>query len=664
MYNGFIYQVLPENDYLRETEVLGGSQLKRQKFYVTTPIYYPSSDLHIGHAYTTVAADALARFKRLSGYDVMFLTGTDEHGQKIQRRAAEDGRSPQEFVDGMAVRIKSLWQALGISYDDFIRTTEERHKRAVGAVFQRLHDRGDIYKSTYEGWYCTPCESFWVERQLVEGKCPDCARDVELVKEEGYFFRLSRFADRLLKHIEEHPGFIEPASRRNEVVSFIKSGLEDICVSRTTFDWGIPLPFDSRHVAYVWVDALTNYITALGYPDCPEGLWHYWPADLHLVGKEIVRFHAVIWPAILMAVGLELPKKIFGHGWLVLESGKMSKSKGNVIDPLVLIDRYGVDAVRYFLLREIPFGADGFYSEEALINRINSDLANDLGNLVYRTLTMLERFCGGAVPEPGEPEEPDIRLQGVACTAIEGMKAALEKLEISNSLSEIWRLVASCNKYIDERAPWSLSRSPGGEPKLRRVLYNLAESIRICALLLAPFMVETPERIWSQLGLPGTPRDSWADTLKWGLIPPGTRVSRGKPLFPRIEVTRTEAESRGGGDSQPESIGVPESIGIDVFNRIRLKVGKVVQAQGIKGSKKLVRLLVNLGNETKQVVAGIADKYNPDSLVGTQVVVVTNLAPVVIRGVESEGMVLAADAPGGPVLLSPLEEVEPGTTVR
>ncbi|MGE5598222.1 MAG: methionine--tRNA ligase [Bacteroidota bacterium] len=631
------------------------------KFYITTPIYYPSDNLHIGHAYTTVAADALARYHRLIGDDTFFLTGTDEHGQKIQRKAEAKGVSPREYVDGIVAGIKDLWRALAISYDDFIRTTDPRHEEAVQKIFRRLYERGDIYKSAYEGWYCTPCESFWLDRQLAEGKCPDCGREVERLREESYFFRLSKYADRLLAHIEAHPEFIQPVSRKNEMVNnFLRPGLEDLCVSRTTFDWGIKVPFDPKHVVYVWLDALTNYLTALGYPDETGLVGRFWPADVHLVGKEIVRFHTIIWPIILMALDLPLPKQVFGHGWLVLEGGKMSKSKGNVVDPLVLIDRYGLDAVRYYLLREIPFGSDGHYSEEALVLRINTDLANDLGNLLHRTLSMLEKFAGGRVPAPVGYTPLDREVQKTAAEALTSLAEHMARLEISDALAAVFRLVSRTNKYLDEAAPWSLARRPETADRLATVLYTMAEALRLVGIMLAPFLVETPGKIWRQLGLSGDPAASWT-AAAWGGFPAGTPVAKGDPIFPRIEEEKEPAASPAPAAAAPEA-GLAS---IEEFARLDLRVARVLAAEPVEGADKLLRLQVQVCGAARQIVAGIARHYTPESLVGKEIVVVANLKPAKIRGLVSEGMLLAAsNAEGRVVLVTPEAPVGEGSKVK
>ncbi|HBR28882.1 MAG TPA: methionine--tRNA ligase [Firmicutes bacterium] len=654
------------------------------KFYITTPIYYPSDNLHIGHAYTTVVADALARYHRLMGEDVYFLTGTDEHGQKIQRRAAAVGKEPQAFVDEIVANIKKLWKTLAISNDDFIRTTEPRHTERVQQIFQRLYEQGDIYKSEYEGLYCTPCEAFWLERQLVDGKCPDCGREVERVQEESYFFRTSKYADRLMAHIEAHPEFIQPVSRKNEMINnFLRPGLEDLCVSRTTFSWGIPVPFDPKHVIYVWLDALTNYITALGYPDQvgSDSLFaRFWPAELHLVGKEIVRFHTIIWPIILMALDLPLPKQVFGHGWLVLDGGKMSKSKGNVVDPVVLVGKYGLDAIRYYLLREVAFGADGIYSEEALVLRINTDLANDLGNLLHRTLSMVEKFADGVVPVPGAYGPLEKALINEADETWQAVQEHMEKLEVSGALTAIFHLIGRANKYIDEAAPWSLNKQ-GNHERLGTVLYTMVEVIRVSAVLLSPYLVESPARIFAQLGLdPEAAAIGLEAGSKWGLYPAGTKVRKGEPLFPRIDWEEA-AEVTGVKKEAPPEKPVPqattkkaeptataattqEQITIDEFAKIDLRVAKVLTAEKIEGADKLLRLQVRLGEEERQIVAGIARYYQPDELVGKEIVVVANLKPAKLRGVLSQGMVLAAGDGDNLALVMPEKTVGDGAEVR
>ncbi len=653
-------------------KIKGREVTKMGKFYITTPIYYPSDNLHIGHAYTTVVADALARYHRQQGEDVYFLTGTDEHGQKIQRRAEEAGVSPQVFVDRIVENIKELWRLLKITNDDFIRTTEERHMRRVQQIFQRLWDQGDIYKSEYEGLYCTPCEAFWLERQLVDGKCPDCGREVEKVREESYFFRLSKYADRLMAHIEAHPEFIQPVSRKHEMINnFLRPGLDDLCISRTTFSWGIPVPFDSKHVIYVWLDALTNYITALGYPEEADEnslFKRFWPADLHLVGKEIVRFHTIIWPIILMALDLPLPKQVFGHGWLVLEGGKMSKSKGNVVDPVVLVEKYGLDAIRYYLLREVPFGADGVYSEEALVLRVNTDLANDLGNLLHRTLSMVEKFADGVVPAPGVYEPLDQALISEAGRVVQAVQEHMEKLEVSDALAAIFQLIGRANKYIDEAAPWSLNKQ-GNRERLNTVLYSMVEALRVAAILLVPFLVETPAKIFAQLGLDGDPAESGlAEGCRWGQFPAGTKVRKDKPIFPRIEwkddkdePEQPKEEVKAPAEKETES--KPE-ITFDHFMQIDLRVAKVLAAEKIEGADKLLHLKVKIGSEERQIVAGIAKYYQPEALIGKEIVVVANLKPAKLRGHLSQGMLLAASAGDQLALVVPEKPIGDGAEVR
>jgi len=657
--------------------------LTEKSFYITTPIYYPSDKLHIGHCYTTVAADAMARFKRLKGYDVWLLTGTDEHGQKIERRASEAGKSSQVFVDEIVEWIKELWDILDISYDDFIRTTENRHKQSVQAIFNQLYEQGDIYKDKYEGLYCTPCEAFWTERQVKEGCCPDCGSEVEMVSEESYFFKMSKYADRLYKYILDNEEFIQPPSRKNEMINnFLKPGLEELCVSRTSFDWGVEVPFDKKHVVYVWLDALSNYITALGYPQDMDKVNRYWPADVQLIGKEIVRFHTIYWPIFLMALGLPLPKQVFGHGWLLLQEGKMSKSKGNVIDPTVLVDQYGSDAIRYFLLREIPFGADGVFSSEALIQRINSDLANDLGNLIHRTLNMVNKFAGGIIEAPTLEGDFDGELRALALETSGEMEKLMEKLQFSNALAVLWKLVGRANKYIDETEPWALNRE-GKKERLNTVLYNYMEAIRIISVLLHPFMPKTPFRIWELIGISHeSEQQSWDSAKTWGLYKAGTRVKESEVLFPRIELEKDEdyktvKKDRKNGQKKVEGKTVEPSktsaqgkaesasqIKIDDFARVDLRVAEILQAEKVPGADKLLKVQVSLGKEQRQIVAGIAQHYKPEEIVGKRVLFVANLAPVKIRGIESQGMLLAAvDADGKLVLSSTDGDIAPGSRV-
>jgi len=638
-------------------------------FYITTPIYYPSDKLHIGHSYTTVAADAAARFKRMLGYDVHFLTGTDEHGQKIERIARDHGVTPKAYVDKIVAGIKELWDLLDISYDHFIRTTDDYHVKTVQKIFKKLYDQGDIYKSEYEGWYCTPCESFWTQHQLKEGNCPDCGRPVELVKEESYFFRLSKYQDRLVKYIEEHPDFIQPQSRRNEMLNnFLKPGLEDLCVSRTSFKWGIPVTFDDDHVIYVWIDALSNYITALGYlSDNPEKFERYWPANVHLVGKEIVRFHTIIWPIMLMALGLELPKQVFGHGWLILEGGKMSKSKGNVVDPAVLVERYGVDAVRYFLLREVPFGADGVFSNEALVTRINADLANDLGNLLSRTVAMVDKYFGGVIPEPQTEEDVDSDLKRLALDTPNRVEELMDQLLFSKALAEIWRLIGRTNKYIDETMPWILAKEEDKRGRLGTVLYNLAECLRIIGVLIKPFMPNTPAKIFHQLGIAEGELTDWSSVKEYGSLPAGTRVNRGEVIFPRLDIKKElesaqddKAKKSGDKKGQEQEKG---EITIEDFAKLDLRVAKVVEAEKVEGADKLLKLQLQVGDETRQVVSGIAKHYQPSQLIGKYVILVANLKSVKLRGVYSQGMILAASTDKDLVLATVDGEIDSGCKV-
>ena len=643
--------------------------MEREKYYITTPIYYPSDKLHIGHSYCTVATDAMARYKRLRGYDVMFLTGTDEHGQKIERIAEKQGMSPKAYTDKIVVGIKELWKTLNISYDKFIRTTDDYHIKAVQKIFKQLYDQGDIYKSAYEGWYCTPCESFFTEHQLVDGKCPDCGRSVEMVKEESYFFRLSKYQDRIIQYMEQNPEFLQPNTRQNEMINnFLKPGLEDLAVSRTSFQWGIPVEFDPGHIVYVWIDALSNYITALGYGSDDDSLFKkYWPANVHVVGKEIVRFHSIIWPAMLMALDIPLPKQIFGHGWLVINGGKMSKSVGNVVDPNVLVDKYGVDAIRYFLLREIAFGQDGNFNNEALIQRINSDLANDLGNLVSRTVGMIEKYFGGQLPEKQGSTEFDADLEKVATQTTEKVEAAMEKMLFSDALIELWNLIRRTNKYIDETQPWILIKEEDKHPDLAAALYHVAESIRIISILIQPFMPNTPELIWKQLGIADEALKTWDSTKQWGLLSKTLKVEKGAVIFPRIDMKKeleelelaikasqstsianqAKEEEKAQEAKSADEPEIPEEITIEDFIKVQLKVGEVIASETVKKSKKLLRNQVKIGEEVRVIFSGISPWYTPEEMVGKKVIVAYNLKPRKMMGELSYGMILAADDENG-----------------
>ena len=646
-------------------------------FYITTPIYYPSGKFHIGTAYTTVASDAMARYKRLRGYDVRFLTGMDEHGQKIQEKAQEAGMEPQAYVDEIAEASKKTWATMNISYDDFIQTTEKRHTQAVEKIFKKFLDNGDIYKGEYEGLYCTPCESFFTETQLVEGNCPDCGRPVHKVKEESYFFNMKKYADRLLDYYENNVEFIEPESRKNEMINnFIKPGLEDLSVSRTSFDWGIHVPGDAKHVIYVWVDALTNYITSLGYMSDDDSLFKkYWPADVHVVGKDIVRFHTIYWPIFLMALDLPLPKKVFAHGFIMMKDGKMSKSKGNVVYPEMLVEKYGLDATRYFLLRELPFGQDGVFSPESFVERTNFDLANDLGNLLNRTVSMINKYFGGKIPvNQGEPTEFDSTLQQFAKEAIEKYESNMEKMQFSIVLGELWSLVSRTNKYIDETQPWVLAKDEATKAQLASVMTNLAESLRQIATLIQPFMPNSPKEIMEQLGLTEMYLE-WDKLGKFNVIPEGTQViSTGIPIFPRLDVDEEVAyireKMRGSVMTSQEEVKEEpeeeqtEEISIDDFFKVDLRVATVLECEAIPKADKLLKLQLDLGYEKRQVVSGIAKHYKPEELIGKKVIVVANLKPVKLRGELSQGMILAGEKDGFLTLATVDEKLENGAQVK
>jgi methionyl-tRNA synthetase len=659
----------------------------KNTYYITTPIYYPSGKLHIGHAYTTVAGDAMARYKRMKGFDVRYLTGTDEHGQKIQQKAEELNITPQAYVDNIVAGIKDLWTKMDISYDDFIRTTEVRHKHVVDKIFKQLLDQGDIYLDEYEGWYSIPDETFYTETQLVEvekdadgkvigGKSPDSGHPVELVREESYFFRMSKYADRLLAFYEENPAFIQPESRKNEMINnFIKPGLEDLAVSRTSFDWGVKVPGNPKHVIYVWIDALSNYITALGYGTDNEELYKkFWPADVHLVGKEIVRFHTIYWPIMLMALDLPLPKKVFAHGWILMKDGKMSKSKGNVVDPVTLIDRYGLDAVRYYLLREVPFGSDGVFTPEAFVDRVNFDLANDLGNLLNRTVAMIDKYFGGAIPTyKGTVTEFDGILANFAKETVEKYEEAMENMEFSVALSTLWQLVSRTNKYIDETQPWVLAKAEEDKEKLASVMNHLAESLRIVAVMLKPFLTQTPGKIFGQLGVTDEELMDWDSLATFGAMKEGTSVSKGNPIFPRLEakeeVAYIQEQMKGAApvkeEAKKEAVieEQKEEILIDDFFKVDLRVAEVIAAEPVKKADKLLKIQLDLGTEKRQVVSGIAKFYQPEELVGKKVICVTNLKPVKLRGELSQGMILAGSDAEGNLSLATVDQTLPNGSV-
>ncbi|WP_027339751.1 methionine--tRNA ligase [Halonatronum saccharophilum] len=645
--------------------------MSKKTFYVTTPIYYPNDKLHIGHTYTTTAADAITKFKGLQGYECEFITGSDEHGQKIEQSAKKHGKEPIEYVDQIVESFKYLWDKLEVDYTEFVRTTNEDHFEDVKYIFKKVYDNGDIYKDKYQGYYCTPCETYWTERQLDdEGNCPDCNRSVEWMEEESYFFKMSKYEERLLKFLDENPDFIQPAKRRNEMINFIKDGLEDLCVSRTTFDWGIPVPIDKDHIIYVWFDALTSYLTGIGFRRDEQKFNNYWPADIHIVGKDILRFHTIIWPTILMAADLPLPKKVFGHGFLLVEGGKMSKSKGNVIDPVKLIDDFGVDAVRYYLLREIAFGTDGSYSTDSFIQRINSDLANDLGNLLNRTVAMVDKYFGGVVPQAKVETEFDKDLEEVAQSTFKTIEESLEGLQFSTALEELWTLIRRNNKYIDQTQPWILAKDEKKKDELGTVLYNLLDNLRRVAIALVPFLPQAPAKMWEQLGIEEPlESQSWDYVRTKGQLKVGTKVKNGDPIFPRIDVEeyyeKLEKEKKAKEAKEEKKMAEENYITFDEFGKLDLRVAEVLEVERIEGSNKLLKVQVQLGQEKRQLVAGISKHYEPEELAGKKVVMVANLKPATIFGVKSNGMILAASNDAGDLTVTTVDrDIDSGSRVK